>query len=414
MNFGAQLKVKAVVFLNNIVPYHHARWRSSADFLSHCVLAEITNCDEFKTLEVGLKSAGAYDRVTLFPGMKLDDISQGRLAEAVRCLLDREMPDVIFVSGYSFHYNWIALEWGLSHGVPIVICSESNEHDEPRKALKESIKRFFVSRCAAGLAGGTPQAAYLEKLGISREHLCTGYDVVDNGYFELESKKARSGGNELRAKLKLPAHYFFACARFGKKKNLPFLIESYADYRRKFSDSHRGFQESIPWDLVIAGDGEERRVIERTIRECGVEEYVHLIGPKGYDALPVYYALAETFIHASTTEQWGLVVNEAMACGLPVLVSSRCGCVPDLLEEGKNGWSFDPVDQDQLSSLMMKISKDSALMRGMSMKSREIIANWGESRFASGAIAAVEASRNASVQKFGLIERLMFKFMTLR
>ena len=320
MSLPAQLKVKAVVFLNNIVPYHHARWRSASVHLSHCVLVEITNCDEFKTLEVGLKAAGAYERVTLFPGRKLDEISKGQLAEAIRTILNREKPDVIFVNGYSFHYNWITLEWGLAHQIPVVICSESNEHDEPRSGLKESIKQFFVSRCAAGLAGGMPQAAYLEKLGISRDCLFTGYDVVDNGYFEFESEKARSGGDELRARFNLPADYFFACARFGKKKNLPFLIQAYAEYRRKFGDSQHASLKSLPWDLVIAGDGEERPLIERTIVECGVAEYVHLIGPKGYDALPLYYALASAFIHASTTEQWGLVVNEAMACGLPVLV----------------------------------------------------------------------------------------------
>jgi 1,2-diacylglycerol 3-alpha-glucosyltransferase len=54
--------------------------------------------------------------------------------------------------------------------------------------------------------------------------------------------------------------------------------------------------------------------------------------------------LASAFIQASTTEQWGLVVNEAMASGLPVLVSERCGCAPDLVKNGVNGYTFDPYD----------------------------------------------------------------------
>ena len=79
-------------------------------------------------------------------------------------------------------------------------------------------------------------------------------------------------------------------------------------------------------------------------------------GFKQYDELPIYYGLAGAFIHASTTEQWGLVVNEAMAAGLPVIVSERCGCAPDLVENGRNGFTFDPYDVDALTHLMLKMA----------------------------------------------------------
>ncbi len=80
------------------------------------------------------------------------------------------------------------------------------------------------------------------------------------------------------------------------------------------------------WDLVLLGDGPLKPTLLKLISSLGLESCVHLPGFKQYDELPVYLGLAETFIHASTTEQWGLVVNEAMASGLPVLVSNRCGC----------------------------------------------------------------------------------------
>lgn len=414
MSSPTRLKIKAVVFLNNIVPYHNARWRSASELLFHCTLVEVTNCDEFKALEVESKSDNAYERVTLFPNKKLEEISKKELSDTIGALLDREHPDVIFVNGYSFFYNWIALEWGLAHGVPVVICSESNEHDESRKWFKEGIKRFFVSRCAAGLAGGSPQASYLEKLGIPNGRLFTGYDVVDNNHFEMGSKQAIIGGDELRAKLGLPKHYFFACARFGKKKNLPFLIQAYAAYRRRIMESDRKCSESLPWNLVIAGEGEERVLIEKKIRECGVEEHVYLIGPKGYAELPSYYGLAGTFIHASTTEQWGLVVNEAMAAGLPVLVSERCGCAVDLVNDGMNGWKFNPNNLDQLVTLMVVISADPELRRSLGKVSRDSIANWGESKFARGAIATVESSLKTPRKKYGLFERVVFSLISLR
>ena len=164
---------------------------------------------------------------------------------------------------------------------------------------------------------------------------------------------------------------------------------------------------------MIAGDGEERPLIEQILGENGVAHHVHLIGSKGYEELPSYYGLAEVFIHASTTEQWGLVVNEAMASGLPVLVSNRCGSAPDLVQEGVNGWNFDPSDQEQLTELMLKISSDSALRKEMGGQSREIIANWDPARFAQGVSSAVNAAWKAPKPKYGLMERLVFTLIAL-
>ena len=112
-------------------------------------------------------------------------------------------------------------------------------------------------------------------------------------------------------------------------------------------------------------------------------------GFKQYDELPGYYALANAFVHASTTEQWGLVVNEAMASGLPVIVSNRCGCVPELVREGVNGFTFDPDDTGQLSELMLSLSKESQLPV-MGNASRSIISDWGIERFGQGLSDAAE------------------------
>src|SRR5208337_5127598 len=81
----------------------------------------------------------------------------------------------------------------------------------------------------------------------------------------------------------------------------------------------------------------------------------HLPGFKQYEELPAYYGLAGAFVHASTAEQWGLVANEAMASGLPVLVSNRCGCATELVEEGRNGFAFDPENVEQLAGFMRRL-----------------------------------------------------------
>lgn len=391
----------------NLVPYHHARWEACAVATgSETHLVELTDRDEFKVLEFAKEAH--FHRHTLFPtsGPQGTALVQRMWEE-----LDTIRPDVVCVSGWGLKVSLAAMKWAAVRSVPIVMLSESNEFDEHRSMIKEWIKRRLVGLCSAGLAGGTSQAEYLQKLGLPGDKVFTGYDVVDNRFFAEEAREMGAGSWELGGQKR---SYFLACARFGKKKNLPGLIRAYSLYRgmARLSTHDSGLVNLF--DLVIAGDGEERVLIERTIRECGVSDHVHLVGAKGYNELPAYYAEAGAFIHASTTEQWGLVVNEAMASGLPVLVSNRCGCAADLVWEGENGWTFDPTNEDEMADLMLRISSNDALRQRMGARSREIIAEWGPERFASGISLAINAALAAPKKKAGLLDRIIMWALSLK
>jgi glycosyltransferase involved in cell wall biosynthesis len=388
----------------NLVPYHHARWDAyAAAGMAETHLVELTDRDEFKVLEFA--SDSAFARHTIFPKSAPHGSA---LVQRMQEMLDSIRPDVVCVSGWGLKVSLAAMLWAVARSVPIVMLSESNEFDDARSALKEFIKCRLVGLCSAGLAGGSPQADYLVKLGLPRDRVFVGYDVVDNRFFDEEARKI----GDRRSEIGLPSSYFFACARFGQKKNLPGLIRAYARYRQLAKPSTLDTRLSTVFDLVIAGEGEERAEIERTIEECGVSNHVHLVGAKGYTELPSYYASAGVFIHASTTEQWGLVVNEAMASGLPVLVSNRCGCATDLVNEGVNGWTFDPTNEEQMAELMLRISSDEERRKEMSARSREIITEWGPERFASGVKAAVEAALAAPRKTAGLLDRFILKVLT--
>ena len=123
--------------------------------------------------------------------------------------------------------------------------------------------------------------------------------------------------------------------------------------------------------------------------------------------MPIYYGLANAFIHASTTEQWGLVVNEAMAAGLPVLISERCGCAPDLVAPGFNGFLFDPEDVNSITDAMIEIADESHDPRAMGRNSQEIVARWSLARFAEGLNGAVKAALRAPAPSAGVIDRLV-------
>jgi glycosyltransferase involved in cell wall biosynthesis len=239
---------------------------------------------------------------------------------------------------------------------------------------------------------------------MPRSRIFLGYDAVDNDYFTKKAAAARQNAASLRAEHGLPECYFLCCARLIEKKNVPRLIEAFGIYRAGAS--------GLPWDLVIVGPGETAG-IEALINARGLTGTVHLVGAKGYQVLPSYYGLAGAFILPSTMDQWGLVVNEAMAAGLPVLVSNRCGCAEDLVEEGKNGFTFDPFDAAAMAAAMERIASDQCDRAAMGQASQATIANWGPGRFAAGFEAAAQAAlagpkRQASLASHWLLRALAY------
>src|SRR5207249_961362 len=132
----------------------------------------------------------------------------------------------------------------------------------------------------------------------------------------------------------------------------------------------------------------------------------HLPGFKPYDELPVYYGLARAFVHASTTEQWGLVVNEAVASGLPVIVSNRCGCVPELVQD--NGFTFDPANESELAEWLLQMASLSAdERRRLGEASFRIAANFAPDRFGEGLKQAAAVVLRLPRKKHGVINRAL-------
>jgi glycosyltransferase involved in cell wall biosynthesis len=109
-----------------------------------------------------------------------------------------------------------------------------------------------------------------------------------------------------------------------------------------------------------------------------------------------------------------LVVNEAMASGLPVLVSNRCGCAPDLVQEGVNGFTFDPYNVEQIAGLMLKVSACDFPLSAFGDASRRIIADWGPERFAAGLKAAAEKALEVGPKKASLLDRIILRLLMLK
>jgi len=404
------------IFFDRLGPYHWARLQAAARLFRVVAVETFAVTREYQWERID--QPRAFDRVTLF-----DDVSEGRnlkrarLRQKLTKALREADPAVALIPGWAMPASLIALEWCLQNQRSAVVMSESNAFDEKRYTLAELVKRSVVSLFSAGLAGGQLQREYLVTLGLPRNRVFTGYDVVDNDYFAQRANEVRGKKDELRRKYRLPEKYFLASARFVPKKNLPALIRAYARYRR-LADSRedgRRTTEDRPWDLVLLGDGPLKADICRLISDFRLHGHVHLRGFIQYRELPPYYALADAFVHASTTEQWGLVVNEAMATGLPVIVSNRCGCVPDLVAKGKNGFTFNPESVEDLSKLMVDMSGLSdRCLEEMRAESRRIIAGFTPTHFAIAAQRAIDVAKAAPTCRTTLFSSLLLKALIHR
>ena len=157
---------------------------------------------------------------------------------------------------------------------------------------------------------------------------------------------------------------------------------------------------------MLLGDGPLKTDICRLISDLRLHEHVHLPGFKPYDELPVYYASANAFVHASAVEQWGLVVNEAIASGLPVIVSDRCGCVPELVNG--NGFIFDPTNEDESAARLLEMASLSVQERkDLAENSHRIAANFAPERFGEGLEHAASTAMEVPKKRYGAIDRAL-------
>jgi 1,2-diacylglycerol 3-alpha-glucosyltransferase len=412
----------AVVF-HHIGPYHHTRLNAAAGKLSVTGIEwSAKGYDAWGALETPAR----YTKVSLFAEATEQYPGKTALQRAFWSALDQAKPGVVAVNGWNNFGSLIAAKYCVRRGVPMLVMSESARQDDARTAWKELIKRRIIDLYSAALVGGQRHVEYLVELGMPAERIFTGYDVVDNDWFARRAIEIRNshlrrgyGGQaafEIQKKYALPENYFLASARFIEKKNLPSLIRAYAEYRQLcrasaplakpfgVSDAERSGNE--PWDLVLLGDGPLRETLNTQLSTLNLHSHVHLPGFKQYDELPVYYALANAFVHASTTEQWGLVVNEAIASGLPVIVSDRCGCVPELVRD--NGFAFDPMDEHELASLLLKMATLSdGERRRLADASYGIAANFSPERFGEGLERAARVAMELAPRRFGVIDRAL-------
>ena len=285
--------------------------------------------------------------------------------------------DAFLVSGWHARTYRQAMRACRDARIPLLVRGDSQLSErDPR--IKRAVKRLvyprLVRRFAVCLAVGARSAEYFREYGARA--IVRAPHFVDNDFFSSRAEASRRAGDTMRDRFDVPRSALL-CVFAGKlqPKKRPLDVIRAAAVARAGADVR----------ILFAGDGELRAECEAEARRLRVPAY--FAGFLNQTEMPRAYAGSDLLVLASDErETWGLVVNEAMACGLPVLVSRAAGCEPDLVAEGRTGFGFDLGDTATLGGLMARLGNDVGERARLGRAARDHVSGFSVDAAAAGVV----------------------------
>jgi glycosyltransferase involved in cell wall biosynthesis len=307
----------------------------------------------------------------------------------LRARLRRGRFDALWIHGYAHRGCLAGIAAAKSLGMQVMLRGESILLSETDDALKLGVKRIAMPALLRTIDGvlaiGRLNREYYIHYGVEPGRIFPMPYAVDNEFFRSAADRARPHREELRADLGLKpgrAVILFA-SKMQPHKRAADLLEAYALL------SPDGVAEPAAY-LVFAGDGEERANLERRARELKWDS-IRFIGFRNQSELPALYDLSDVFVLPSEHEPWGLVVNEAMNAGKPVVVSDRVGAGPDLVEDGVSGFMYPVRDIASLADRLPRLIDSPEHRAAMGARALEKVARLDFAADRDGLLTALDS-----------------------
>lgn len=300
-------------------------------------------------------------------------------------LLGRERFDVLLIGGWSLLSTQLALLWARVHGTPYLLAAE-NHLGEPRpawvSAIKSAVLRHVVPQASGVLVPGTLARAHALHYGARPDRITLFPNTIDVGAYRAAADRLRPRRAEIRAGLGIAAESVVVTqvGRLLPQKGVSDTIEATARARRR---TDRRLH------LLLVGDGPLRAALER--RAAQLELDATFAGFREGDPLLECYVASDVFALLSTREPWGVVVNEAAAFGLPLVLSDQVGAAADLLRPGENGELVRAGDVDDQARALARLA-DETLRRRYGPRSLELVEPWSIEQFVEPLVAAIQAA----------------------
>jgi len=333
-----------------------------------------------RTWRVDLRHRAVFLRGARLPGAQKLLHHDYPVTPGITRALAAARPDVVVVSGWSTFAAQAAITWCRLRRVPYVLIVES--HDEgPRPGWRRKVKGAVVPRVVEGASGALVTGTLARRSMITRgarpERVRVFANTIDVEGFGEQADRLSDRRVELREELGAGPDdvVVLSVARLAPEKGLDVLIHAVA----QAGDAR--------FLLVVAGDGPEREPLGDLAGVRGVR--LTLAGDREWKRIVDVYVAADVFALLSEREPWAVVVNEAVACGLPLVLSDRVGAAHDLLRDGENGFLVAAGDVDAASTALRRLAADPTLRRAFGARSRELAQDWGYGPSVAGFLAAV-------------------------
>ena len=308
-------------------------------------------------------------------GLRHEGLTWGALLP--RRMARREF-DLVILPGYAHPAYLQAMLLARVMGKKILLWSESTAADRRSGGkVREFLKRKIVSYCDGYLASGSAAKEYLERLGAPSPRIQVVPNSTDNGFYARSRERITRHRRVWRRRLGLPKKVILFVGRIEQWKGIEDLI---AAFLRLDPMGKTG--------LVLAGSGPGLLRLRRRAKTRGWRN-LFLPGFVPRDRLPLYYSTADVFVLPTWHDSWGFVVNEAMASGLPVVVSSVAGAARDLVHDGENGFVYPVRDVERLRSALHTILSRRGLRERMGQASRKIIEKFSPEGSAAAMAGAI-------------------------
>ncbi|MGK8205864.1 glycosyltransferase [Burkholderia cenocepacia] len=372
--------MKVLFLIGSVGDYHTARLDNAREYLAERgvdlrVLVMSRNSADY--VHRNYEYADCTDAARGWRFMTTEGESRKRLAFLGNLFMEisREKPDMIVTIGYNFSYSIVGLIYRIiSRNPKIVFCADSKFDDGVRRPSREVFKSLLARLYDGAIVAGRRQSLYFQFLGIPEDRIRVGYDVVDNSRFMTAAAAARVREAALRRQLDLPEKYIVCVSRLVARKRVDKVIDAYA----------RSQARAAGVSLVIIGSGELEQDLRARSDRLGLAGFIIFRKVVPNREMPNFLSLANFLVLLSDYDQWGLCLNEALACGTPVLCTDRCGAAHELVRHGENGFVTDgsDADIDQGFSALLDNEKMVEIRRNYPWNLRD----WDLSRFSENVL----------------------------
>jgi glycosyltransferase involved in cell wall biosynthesis len=379
--------LKVAVLNNDFRVY----WKGRLHYLHRFLSTQ--NTDLYAVELFGKGSPYSFDTVSaeqhwwrcLFPEHSAADLTKQEIKKAIFAALDHLQPDVVIGPSIVFYAGALGIAWAKQNKKRFIMFDDAKPAQVKRNLIVQTVKDLITAQIdGLWLPSKIYDSAYA-KFNNNSTLFFYGFSAIDNKLFKQHT----------------PATYdknvIICVARLVPIKNLNNLLRAW----QKVEPENTGYQ------LKIVGDGPEEEQLKRLAAELALSS-VEFVAAVSNNELPATLALADAFVLPSLSETWGLVVNEAMAAGLPVLLSNNVNAAGDLLKEGENGYGFDPYKVDEITTAILRyINLDKENKQRLSQQSLAIIDKMSYEQMGEQLLNAITVITAKPYNKPGLIAGLI-------